>query len=160
MASLQLEPTGKFHTVFRVQGKRVKRSLGTTVESKAAARRDKIQETINLIKRGKLSCPDDVSLADFVMADGDLDVIAKKADDSNIGLVSTKRATIQSMFTDYFESMPPDSIEDTTMKTMRIHERHFLRILKGNLEIAKITGQTLQKLRQRSRSRKDEVRSR
>jgi integrase len=91
-----------------------------------------------------LSCPDDVSLADFVMAEGDLDSINKKADDSNIGLVSTKRTTIQSMFTDYFESMPPDSIEETTMKTMRIHECHFLRILKGNLETAKITGQTLQ----------------
>lgn len=145
MASLQHEPTGKFHIVFRVQGKRIKRSLGTDIESKAIARRDEIQETIDLIKRGKLSVPNDVSLADFVMADGDLQAIAKKADDSANGLASKKRATIESMFADYFESMPPDSIEDTTLKTMRIHQRHLLRILKGKSELTTVTGQTLQK---------------
>jgi hypothetical protein len=70
MASLQREKTGKYHIVIFYDGKRYKRSLDTKKESYALARKGEIEETLSLVKRGRLTVPDDVGLIDFVMADG------------------------------------------------------------------------------------------
>ena len=70
MASLQQEPTGVFHIVVRVHGKRYKRSLDTKIETHALARCDEIEETVSLIKRGKLEVPQNVAPIDFVLANG------------------------------------------------------------------------------------------
>ncbi|MEX1028235.1 MAG: tyrosine-type recombinase/integrase [Candidatus Paceibacterota bacterium] len=140
MASLQQEPTGTFHVTFRFAGRRFKRSLQTKSRSKAETRRDEIQETVELIKRGRLSVPESVAAADFIMADGD----ATKLVEPEPREAVQKAPTLQSLCDHFFESIPPASIEESTLKTMRIHERHLLRVLGPNLTLASITSQRLQ----------------
>ncbi len=65
MASLQKEPTGTFHTVIRIDGQRFKRSLQTKNEQDARLRKDELQETLELINRGRISVPDDCTTLDF-----------------------------------------------------------------------------------------------
>ena len=72
MASLQQEPTGVFHIVVRINGKRFKRSLATKSESQAILNRDEITEMIDLVKRGKVQVPDNIPLIDFVLSGGRL----------------------------------------------------------------------------------------
>ena len=64
MASIQQEPTDKFHIVIFHDGKRYKRSLGTTKKSVALARKDEIEAALSLIRRGRIAVPDGVSIVD------------------------------------------------------------------------------------------------
>ncbi|QDT11999.1 hypothetical protein [Planctomycetes bacterium K23_9] len=148
MASLQQEPTGTFHVVFRLDGKRYKRSLRTKIESKAAARRDEIQETINLLRRGRLSVPDGVAAIDFVMNDPNVSVKPKSAPAESPAKAespSIPALTLKELFTKFFDAMPPGILEDTTPKTMRLHVRHLIRILKARCKIQQLTKQDLQR---------------
>ncbi len=68
MASLQCEAAGVFHVVFRLKGKWFKRSLDTKAESRALSRRDEIDETLDLLKRGRLEIPEGIQPQEFVLA--------------------------------------------------------------------------------------------
>ena len=67
MASLQQEPSGMFHIVIRVGGKRFKRSLKTKIESNALSKRDEIDETLTLLKRKKVAVPEGTTVIDFLL---------------------------------------------------------------------------------------------
>ncbi len=140
MASLQQEPTGVFHIVIRIRGKRYKRSLSTKVESKAVARLEEIQESADLLKRGKIQLPENVSAIDYVLSNGD-PAVAKTTSQSNI---EPKCLTLEEAFNDFFDAIPNGNIEPETLKMLHIHKRHLLRILKPRFDIAKLTGQSLQ----------------
>ncbi|MFK7736998.1 MAG: hypothetical protein AB8B50_13265 [Pirellulaceae bacterium] len=73
MASLQQEPTGVFHIVFRYQRRRFKRSLATKTESIALARLEEIEEAIRLLQDGRIQIPEKVSTDAFILAVGRLD---------------------------------------------------------------------------------------
>ena len=59
---------GRFNVIFRFDGRRFVRSLKTTDETKALMRRDEIQETIELVERGKLIVPNDADVVTFLMS--------------------------------------------------------------------------------------------
>ncbi|EMI57117.1 tyrosine-type recombinase/integrase [Rhodopirellula sallentina] len=141
MASLHPEPSGTIHIVLRIGGRRFKRSLGTKLESQAVVRRDAIVEMLDLIKRGRLIVPEHVSVIDFLMADGKVDSLPP-ADPLK---TRAGRVTLESMFAQFFDSLPVDNVEATTIGTMRTHQKHLTRILKPNFDMANFTGQTLQK---------------
>ncbi|MFK8115315.1 MAG: tyrosine-type recombinase/integrase [Rubripirellula sp.] len=148
MASLQLEPTGTFHIVCRIDGKRYKRSLRTKVESTAVARRDEIQETINLLRRGRISLPDGAAVIDFVMADGKTDPKPKQAPvqaDTKAETPSVPAITLKDLFDKFFDTMPAGTLEESTMKTMRLHQRHLIRVFKARFKIQQLTKQDLQR---------------
>ncbi len=65
MASLQREPTGMFHITFCYGGKRFKRSLNTKSEKKALGRKANIEETIDLVERGRLNVPTGADTTQF-----------------------------------------------------------------------------------------------
>ena len=147
MASLQQEPTGVFHIIIRISGKRFKRSLGTKLESQAIARRDEIEETIDLINRERLQIPDHMSAIDFVLANGkpsngspstkpQSSIASKPDEDVSISLTE--------LFNQFFESIPDGNIEPETLKMMHIHKRHLLRILKPSFNVASLKGNDLQ----------------
>jgi integrase len=141
MASLQQEPTGVWHVVVRIEGKRYKRSLGTKIESEANCRRDEIQETIDLVKRNRIRVPEGVKAIDFVLANGELEKVKKV----NPSTPSPQSPTLNKLFHSFFESLPPNSIEENTIATMRIHERHLTRLLKGNFLVQELDGSVLQR---------------
>lgn len=93
MASLQREPTGVFHIVARIGGKRFKRSL----ESKAIAKRDEIDETIKLLKRGKIVVPDGLSAIDFVLGKTEIEIPAPTPS-TNEPVTGAPNVTLRSLF--------------------------------------------------------------
>ncbi len=147
MASIQQEPTGMFHVVVRIEGKRYKRSLQTKIASEAACKRDEIQETIDLIKRNRIQVPDGVRIIDFVMSGGQTPTQKKP----HI-IESPAPLSMQSLFDQYFESLPNDAIEESTLGTMQIHRRHLLRIFKSSFDVRSLNGKQLQQyVNQRSK---------
>ena len=146
MASLQQEPTGVFHIVLRLGGKRYKRSLHTKVESKAISRRDEIQETVDLLRRGKIKIPEGTAAIDFVLHDEDAPASnqADKAVVESPDKVPYSPTPLVSVFERFFDAIPPGNVEDETLRMMHIHKRHLLRILSPKLDFAKLTGEQLQ----------------
>ena len=119
MASIQQDPSGNFHIAFRFGGKRYKRSLKTAIERKALATANHVEENIRLIEAGRMDLPDDVDVPTYLMSDGKL---AKKP---------KVKATLQlkDLLSQYLDATPEGSQEPTTLKTTRIHMRHFGRVL-------------------------------
>ena len=155
MASLQKESTGKFHIVIFHDGKRHKRSLGTKKRSHALARKEEIEEVLDLVKRGRLTVPAGVTVVDFAMADGKIEPQAPVPETQvyapapiisqpTVQPVAQKPFTLQELMTEYFDSIPDGSLEQNTLDTMHTHEDHLLRLLPPNLDLNTLTGKHLQ----------------
>lgn len=138
MASLQKEPTGAFHIVIRIDGKRYKRSLRTKNETIARAKKDEIQETLELVRRGRLSVPENATTVDFVLNPEATRSETVVKDQAKNGI------SLKKLFEEFFRSLPDGSLEDCSIDSMRTHQKHFLRILGARLPVKDITGQTLQ----------------
>lgn len=146
MASLQQEPTGTFHVVIRFQGKRAKRSLKTKSETQAKALLEEIDETIDLVKRGKIAVPDDQTIFNFLMK-GSVKEDPPKPNKSPNTPIATEpdKLALSELLCRFFDSIPDGSLEDNTLSTMRLHERHLLRILKPKLNVRELKNQQLQR---------------
>ena len=110
MASLQQEPTGVFHIVVRINGKRFKRSLATKSESQAILNRDEITEMIDLVKRGKVQVPDNIPLIDFVLSGGRLPapkpIVSKEPKPPTTTKSETASLTLAKAFDQFHDSIP------------------------------------------------------
>ncbi|HBE71545.1 MAG TPA: hypothetical protein DDW52_25660 [Planctomycetaceae bacterium] len=119
MASIQQDPSGNFHVCFRFRNRRFKRSLKTHIKRKAEAAASRVEENIRLIDDGRIELPEDVDIPVFLLSDGKLLEKPKLVENVSLG----------SLFTRYRESIPDDSIEATSLATMKIHMKHVTRIL-------------------------------
>jgi len=59
-----------YYCTFRFQGRRYYFTIGQVSESKAQAKGVEVDETLDLIERGRLNVPEGVLLEDFVAAGG------------------------------------------------------------------------------------------
>ncbi|MEZ6136972.1 MAG: tyrosine-type recombinase/integrase [Pirellulaceae bacterium] len=145
MASLQKESTGVFHIVFRFHGRRFKRSLETKVHSIAVTRQQEIEETIVLLKRDRIGVPDGIPAEEFILAGGQVSQIRRRAGtDVATNASSNEQLTLKKIFSEFFEALPEDSLELTTLRTMRTHKSHLLNHFKPSFKIQQLTGQALQ----------------
>ena len=119
MASVQQDPSGNYHVCFRFGGRRYKRSLKTNLQRKADAAASRIEENIRLVEEGRIELPDDVDIPVYLLSDGKL---AEKPKQS-------KTIKLGDLFDNYLSAIPSDSLESTSLATMRIHVRHVQRIL-------------------------------
>lgn len=63
MASLQQDPSGKFHVIFRFAGTRYKRSLKTAHRRQAQAACIRLEENVRLVESGRLELHDGADVA-------------------------------------------------------------------------------------------------
>lgn len=145
MASLQKEPTGVFHIVFRYDGKRFKRSLETKTQSIALARLEEIESAIRLIQEGRILVPENVATDAFILAAGRIDAIKPPRNTKASIEVGPKGLTLKRLFEEFFGSLPDDNLESNTLNTMHTHKGHFLRLLKPNFVMGDLNGHDLQK---------------
>lgn len=143
MASLQQESTGIYHVVFRFKGRRFKRSLETKTGSIAESRKQEIEETLDLLKRDRISVPSGIRDDEYILAGGQVSRIVDKNDDGRVR--HSRSLTIKGLFKEFFDALPDDSLEPNTLRTMRTHERHLLRVLKSNTSVQELRGHELQK---------------
>lgn len=143
MAALQQEPTGTCHIVFRFQGRRFKRSLYTKSHDVALQRQIEVEETIRLLAQRRTTLPEGIASDEFILAGSRADRIVptQNASPHSGGLHGM---SLKLLFAKFFESIPDDNLESNTQSTMRLHERHFLRLMKPSFPVQQLTGNDLQ----------------
>lgn len=133
MAGIE-QRNGRFNVIFRYGGKRYVRSLKTADETRALMRRDEIQETIDLVERGKLTVPEGGDVVTFLMSGGKVLSLPKV----------TQHFKLSTLFDQFFEALPKDSLEQSTIGLMQIHRRHLERVLGTSYDVQQVTHSTLQ----------------
>jgi hypothetical protein len=121
MASLFFDESSEhFFVRFRYGGRSFKRSLGTNKEKLAHAQASRVEETLILLKNGRLSIPQNADPVAFILSDGRRD-----------SFESPKLPTLVEVTTAFKAARIPGHKEATTVSTENTHIRHLLRIMKG-----------------------------
>ena len=107
--------SGIFHIGFRFRGEEITRSLKTRVERTAQAILHRVEETIDLVERGRLEVPTDADVGSFLLSDG-------KTCKPTVAPV--KRIKAGELFDRYNESLPDDAIAAESLRFAGIHMRH------------------------------------
>ena len=133
MAWIQTDPSGNFHISFRFGGRKFKRSLKTKEEKQAQLKKLRLEETISLVESGRIELPPNVDIPTFFLSDGKLD-----------GKIVVQKLSLQDLREKYFESLPPDGLEASTIKMMQIHFRTLIRHLGSHFSVDAIRPNQLQ----------------
>ena len=134
MAWLQNDPSGNFHISFRFAGRKFKRSLKTKNETEAQTRLHRLEENIRLVESGRLELPDAADAPIFLLSDGKLE--SKRS--------ATERVQLSGLFQRYFDGIPDDALEDSTVEGMKTHQTHLERHIGTRFPIDSLTRETLQ----------------
>ncbi len=125
-----------FQVSFRWDGRKFRRSLGTTEKVDADARVARIDRRLQLIEQGDLVVPDGTDLLTFLMTDG-------KPQPKIV--LPTKELTLAELFEQYRTTLPADSMERNSWYTVTIHLKHLEALLGANFSVVKLTMVDLQK---------------
>ncbi len=134
MASLE-KRKGGYRVVFRYAGRKYSRSLLTTQLTAGRASVARLEDNLRRMELGLLSPPPEVDLCDFLLSDGRSAEIPKP---SHV-------PTLSALCNYYFDRLPSDSLEQSTLYGMRIHVRHLQRILGRNLATDSLKADHLQR---------------
>ena len=129
MAWLEQDPSKRFHICFRFSGNKFRRSLKTSKKKEAETRLSRLEETIRLVESGRLEIPADTDAAKFLLSDG------KVTKDSS----PAKPIYLTKLFDQFFDSLPESSLEKSTIDCMKIHRRHFERVLSKRCRVDRLT---------------------
>lgn len=129
MAILNQLDTGVWRVRFRFGGHQFYRSLETDNEKTATGMLATIEETLGLLKTGRLTIPSDVEdLGAWIVSGGKVTAKPK-----------TKEIhPLKDVVADYFASTPAGAKSPNSVATERTHLDHFVEILKGSTPIDSI----------------------
>lgn len=132
MATL-VQELGVWLVRFRFGGRSFKRSLETNEEKVAVGRLGDIEETLRLLKVGRLKLPPNVEdIGTWITSGGRATGKQKKAHD------------LKDAVKEYFDSIPAGAKSANSIATERTHLDHFIRILKPSTAIDCIGVRALQ----------------
>lgn len=117
---------GSWRISFRFGERRFNRSLKTNNKQEAEARQARLEEKIRFVESGRLLIPSDADVAAFLLSDGKL----------TNKIPPQKSPSLSDLLTDFFASLPEQSLEESTLYGMKIHQRHLKRLI-GEKFIAK-----------------------
>lgn len=134
MASIEQAPKSKFYRIrFRFNGRKVNRSLRTRERRVALSVCGRVEETLRLIKQGRLEIPANVDAADFILSDG-------KVTEQN----SRPAISVAKLF-DLYEARPgKESKEASTLKTESTHIANFRRLMSCSKQASVFSREDLQ----------------
>jgi integrase len=137
MASIERHKSGVYRIHFRYGAKQVLRSLFTENEKDALAVKAIVEETIGLLRRGRLTLPADSTYDDavtFILSGG------KQTHKPSL----TVSKTFAEVAKAYETETPVGAKAATTIRTEKIHIAHLLRLLHGTTSIRNIGPTELQ----------------
>lgn len=124
MAWLEFDDDARrFRIRFRFEGRQYKRSLKTDNAREARALLGRIEETILLIERGRLTIPTNADPATFILSDGE-----RTGEENHRQLL-----TLKQLFDVYEAELPAGAKEESTLQGERIHFKHLLKHLRGSV---------------------------
>src|SRR5215831_3153481 len=139
MASLEIQK-GRYRIVFRYGGEKFQRALDTDSKKKAVAAKMRVEENLELLRRGRLAYdPQRDDLATLLLSDGQLNAPHR----------AKKRLTLGEFFTDYQARRPPRK-DTSTAYTEKIHIAHLLRLLGAKTALVEVPEKIQEYIRQRS----------
>lgn len=128
MANLEKDRTsGTYRVRFRYGSREFKRSLGTTNAKMAAAMAGRIEETLLLLRNGRLRIPAGCDPVLYILSDG-------KVLEHEPELV-----TLDELFSRFKACRIPGVKGADTIKTEDLHLKHLKRVLKGKTFVQSIT---------------------
>lgn len=136
MASIKADKaSGNFRIHFRCQGRQFQRSLKTTSVREARGALGRVEETIRLIERGRLTIPDSADPAEFILSDGRISEPVSKA----------KKIRFGELVTAYQTSLPKGAKEQTTLDSEELHFQHLKKHLGSKTVVTGISVADVQK---------------
>lgn len=132
MANLYQNRSGVWLIRFRFGGRQYYRSLDTTDEGSAKGVKALVEETLGLLKRGRLSLPeraDPDEAALFIISGGKI---------TRRPTVEPPAKTLKEVTDAYFAELPEDVKAASSLYTEKIHVGHLLRILKKSTRVPQI----------------------
>lgn len=129
MAMLTLPASGIYRVRFRYNGRNYYRSLETNNQKTATTMAGAIDETLALLKMGKIVIPEDVEDAGAWIVSGGKVTAKPKVKEVH---------TLKDVVDDYFASTPAGAKSANSIATERTHLDHFIEILKGSTLIDSI----------------------
>ncbi len=136
MASLKQHPeSGQYHLRFRFEGQSYRRSLKTGNRREAEAVLARAEETMLLIRRGRIEVPEQADIVEFLLSDG-----------KNVQPPQIQHAlTLPKLFDNYQANLPAGVKEPSTLRTEQTHLNHLRRLLPTRKNIASLVQADMQK---------------
>ena len=135
MASIHLNTNSPYYRIrFRHDGRNVSRSLKTSDKRRARALCSQVEETIDLVSRGRLVIPAGVDALEYILAGGQP---ATK-------VTQPQTVSLTDLFKTYEENLPVGRKEESTLVSERIHVKHLKKYLGPNRTVQTITKAVLQ----------------
>ena len=138
MANLYQATSGVWRIRFRFSGRQYYRSIDTSDQKRALQVKHQVEETLDLLKRGRISLPEGANMDEagwFIVSGGRL---------STNPSVSTTSRTLNAATDAYFESLPEGAKAGSSLYTERIHVAHLLRFLGAATHLQRIGVSELQ----------------
>ena len=110
MASLLEDPSGNWHVHFRYGGKRFKRSLQTSNRKEAENLLGRIEDNLQLVRRGKGTIPSSADVFLFLLSDGKVEAPPELPPD----------LTLRELLDEYHAAMAAP-LEPSTVYTIGVH---------------------------------------
>ncbi|MEZ6054843.1 MAG: hypothetical protein R3C02_26315 [Planctomycetaceae bacterium] len=111
-------------------------ALKTTNRKAALAQASRVDDTIQLVSRGRLEMPSNIDPAEFILSDGRL----SQPRQANAPLNLTE------LFDLYFNSLPAGAKEEATIAGEKLHKRHILNHINGSRIVVSLTTSDLRPL--------------
>jgi integrase len=132
-----------FYCTFRFQGRRYNFALGKITEEQARARGVEVDETLDLIERGRLTVPEGLALEVFVAAGGKAPVISARPE----------IVTARQLFDQYLTTHANGTVESDSLGTSRTHLNQLAATLGERFRMQGLTLANLQKHVERRRKK-------
>ena len=125
---------GTWRISFRLGDRRFNRSLKTDNKKEAESRRARLEENIRFVESGRLQIPDGADIAAFLLSDGKLSQKVRP----KVSL------SLSQLFTQFFDAIPDQSLEASTIGCMQQHRRHLERLIGTRFDPQSLTLDDLQ----------------
>lgn len=123
-----------YYCTFRFQGERYNFAIGEVSEDTAKARGKEVDETLDLLERGRLTIAEGVSLTEFVKSGGKATPISPKPES----------LSARELFDRYLDTLGNGTVEETTLSTARTHLSQCTKTLNGQKKIQGLSTADLQ----------------
>src|SRR5436190_8950215 len=134
MQSLEAR-NGKYRIVFRFGGQKYSRTLRTRRDYEAQSALARLNDNLLRAELGTLYVPEDVDIPTFLLSDGQ----------RQRPVEAPVVRTLKQLCDAYFDSIPADSVEASTIKGMEAHARNLQRILGKHFCFHTLTLEDLQR---------------
>jgi len=138
MAAIQ-ERNGSYRVIFRHRGKQHNFTIGRVSEAEARAKADQVEYLLMRLDQGLLSLPPGADIVAFVRHDGTIPVIQ-----GTTSVPTCPEPTLADLRDRYLETHGNGTLEHHTLRGIRRHFRHLLRLLGEGFPIRELSLADLQ----------------